>query len=400
MTAPIPARADAGAAPLRLDVVADPATVAAAWREIEAEGAVPPFQSFAWCEAWFAAAATKRGSRPLILRGRRGEATVLLLPLIVDRIGPLAVARRLGGSHASYVVGAWRPAALAATDPAELGAALSAVAAAEGVDAVVLTAVPVEWAGGPNPLAALGAATPSLDDGHAFRLEADFDRLLAARNAGHKRKKLKTKERLLEAAGGYRIATATTPAEVEATLAAFYAQKAASLAARGIADPFADPAVRAALARLARPSATTPPVLELTRLEAGGAIRAVIGAMVGGDRLYALFASHALDDLARASPGETLFHRHIEASCRRGLAVYDMGVGSERYKASWCDERLALVDVRLAVTLRGRLFLAVAGLRDRLVARIRRDERLWPVVKHLRARLAGRRGDDTGGEAG
>lgn len=379
------------ATPFRLDAVADAATIEAAWRRLEGEGVALPFQTRDWVDAFLAAGALPKWARPLVLRGRRGEETHLLLPLVVERRGAVSIARRLGASHASYVLGVWSREAFAGLAPAELEAELLRIGRAEGIDAFAFDAVPATWDGCPTPLAGVGTVRPALDDGHAFRLAASFDALLAGRNAGHKRKKVRAKERLLEAAGGYRIFVAADPAEVEAALAAYFAQKGAGLAARGIADPFADPAIRDAYRRLALLSlGRGEPLLELTVLEAGGAIRAVIGASIRADRLYALFVSYADDDLVRASPGETLFFRHIERACGRGLAVYDMGLGSERYKASWCDERVALVDVRLPVTLAGRLAVGLDGLLGRAKAAIRRDERLWGLAKRFRARLAGR----------
>lgn len=384
---------------LCLDAVADPAPVADDWRALERDGLVAPFQTFAWVETWIAAGAVPAGARPLLLRLRRGGATVGLLPLVVERTGPLVVARRLGGNHASYFVGAWADAALAGVDPARLAAVFHAFARAEGIDAFALDAVPATWGDRSNPLAALGRARPSLDDGHAFRLAPSFDALLAGRNAAHKRKKLKAKERLLTAAGSLRVAVAASPAEIETALAAFFAQKAASLAARGLDDPFAAPAVRDAFRRLALASlGADAPLLELTFLEAGGRIRAVIGAATHCGRLFALFASHADDDLARASPGETLFFRHIETACGRGLAAYDMGVGRERYKESWCDERVALLDLRLPVTGLGRLFVAVEAVLGWTKRAIRRDRRFWEVVRRWRARIVGRSAGQGGGD--
>lgn len=376
---------------LRLEAVADPAAIADLWRSVEEGGITAPFQRSDWVAAWIAAGALSEGVRPLIVVGRFADRAAFLLPLVAERRGGATIARRLGGSHASYCVGVWRPEAFAGIDPTELVAGLRDLGRREGVDAFALDAVPRLWEGRTHPLASALAARPTLDDAHAFRLDPSFERLLAARNAGHKRKKLKQKEKLFTAAGGYRVATATTPDEVEATLSAFFAQKAASLAARGIADPFAAPGVREAWRRLAVASlGRDEPLLELTRLEAGGAIRAVIGAAVEGERLYALFASYAEDELARASPGETLFFRHIEAACARGLEIYDMGVGTERYKASWCDERLELVDLRMPVNAKGRIFVALEALLGGLKAAIRRNPALWTVVRRLRARLAGR----------
>lgn len=374
-------------APFRLEVVTDPGAIGDAWRALEAEAETVPFETHAWVATWIAAGALGPGVRPLILVGRRGDRLDLVLPLALDRVGPIRIARRLSGSHAGELRGLVRPGA--APDTASLAAALRALGRSEGVDAFVFEAVP---AGLAPCLEGVGSARPSLDDAHAFRLDASFERLLAARNAGHKRKKLKQKEKILASAGDYRVTRAGTADEVEATLAAFFAQKGAALAARGSDDPFAASGVREAFRRMALAAlGTDEPLLELTRLEAGGAIRAVIGASIRGGTLHALFASHAADDLARASPGETLFFRHIEAACGRGLAVYDMGQGRERYKESWCDETRRLVDVRLAVTALGRAAVALETAREVVKAAIRRDQRIWPLVRKWRARLAGRR---------
>ncbi|MDK9698057.1 MAG: hypothetical protein OEL76_16910, partial [Siculibacillus sp.] len=70
--------------PLVVDAVADPAEVEAAWRALERDGSVPPFQTFDWTRTWIAAGALPAGTRPLILRGRRGEVTEFLLPLVVE----------------------------------------------------------------------------------------------------------------------------------------------------------------------------------------------------------------------------------------------------------------------------------------------------------------------------
>lgn len=369
-----------------LRVARDIADIAADWAALEREGVATPFQSLAFVSAWIASGAGS--GRPLLVTGWTGERLDFVWPFEVTRRGGLTTARWLGDSHASYGFGVWRRGAVPAGDViARLSARL---ARAEGIDLFVLDAMPRVWEGLDLPFAAAVPCHAALDDGHRFRLMPRFDDLIAARNGGHKRKKIKQKEKLLHAAGGYAIARAEGEAEIRATLSAFFAQKAASLAAVGIGDPFAAPAVRAFYEALALGTGGEAPLLELTRLSAGGEIRAVLGSIAWGDTSHQLFASAARDDLSRASPGETLFFRHIEAACGRGFAHYDMGVGSERYKASWCDEVVPLVSAIVPVGLEGRIAGAVIGALGRLKARIRRDAALWAKVKALRARVMGR----------
>ncbi len=388
---PPPASTVDGAA-VSVRVVADPAAIAAAWRALEAEGVTTPFQLFDWVATWIAAGAGGDREIVIVVGGRDGR-TDFVWPFEIERKAGVRVAQWLGGRHASYNFGLWRREALPSAP--EIRVALARIAGDAGIDLFVLHNMPAVWEGLANPFAGALAHGPALDDGHYFRLEASFEALVAGRNAGHKRKKLKTKERLLAAAGDYRIAQTTTAEEAEAALAAFFVQKADGLARRGIPDPFADPAVRAFYRALATgPVGGGPPLLELTRLEAGGAIRAVLGSIVRGETSFQLFVSTARDELSRASPGETLFYRHIEVACRRGLAFYDMGMGGERYKSSWCDQVMPLVSVVHPVSPLGHVAGAVLALGGRVKAHLRRNEVLWARIRALRARLAGRSATD------
>lgn len=371
------------------DVVVDPRAIEPAWRALEASGAATSFQGFDWVSAWVSARASS--DDVLLVVARHGDRLDAVLPFEVRHRGPVRIARWLGGRHASYNFGLWRRDAIPAS--ADIVAALDRIGRAWRIDLFQLDNMPLAWGGVDNPLTAILPTRAALDDGHFFHLAPTFDALIAGRNAGHKRKKVRAKEKILTAAGGYRIATATTDDEARAALAAFFTQKAESLSRLGIADPFASPTVKAFYDALATGERRR---LEVTWLEAGGAIRAVLGSIVEGPVSHQLFVSTARDEMARASPGETLFYRHIEAACARGLGIYDMGMGSERYKASWCDETVALACAMHAVTPLGRAIGWAIDLAERAKARLRRDEKLWARVRNLRARLIGHR--PVGGE--
>lgn len=391
MTAPppiaVPVQPSSTADPRRtIEVVADPDSIAAAHRALDAEGVTTPFQTRPWVAAWVS---SKAGTgRPLIMVGRTAERLDFVLPFEVARRGPFRVARWMSGSHASYNFGLWRRDAVPAAH--DLVASFDLVGRSAGIDAWALDNMPLTWKGLANPLATAFGWYPALDDGHWFRLSTSFDELIGRRNAGHKRKKLKSKERMLAAAGDYHISRALSDADIHTALTAFFTQKADALERMGVADPFARAEVRRFYEVLATGTATDPAMLEVTRLAAGGAIRAVLGSIVREGTSHQLFVSTARDDLSRASPGETLFYRHIEAACAAGLAGYDMGLGAERYKSSWCDEVVPLVSSVHPVGTKGRLVAALIANSDRIKASIRRDERLWARVRALRALLIGR----------
>lgn len=388
----VPVQSSSTADPRRtIEVVADPDSIAAAHRALDRDGVATPFQTRPWLAAWVASGAGE--GRPLIMVGRTAERLDFVLPFEVTRWGPFRLARWMSGSHASYNFGLWRRDAVPSAR--DLIASFDLVGRSAGIDAWALDNMPLTWKGLANPLAAAFGWYPALDDGHWFRLSANFDELIGRRNAGHKRKKLRSKERMLAAVGGYRIAQAHTDDEIHTALTAFFTQKAEALERMGVADPFARGEVRRFYEALATGTAMDPPMLEVTRLEAGGAIRAVLGSIVREGTSHQLFVSTARDALSRASPGETLFYRHIEAACTEGLTAYDMGLGAERYKSSWCDQVVPLVSSVHAVGPLGRLAATMIASSDRIKAGIRRDERLWARVRALRALLIGRSSGET-----
>ena len=95
---------DAGAASarivvaeLRIAVHASPRDIASDWRALEQALPVSVYQSFDWIDCWVEAATVPQRIRPTIVSIRREERLVAILPLGIEQIGPLRVARFLGG---------------------------------------------------------------------------------------------------------------------------------------------------------------------------------------------------------------------------------------------------------------------------------------------------------------
>jgi len=74
--------------------------------------------------------------------------------------------------------------------------------------------------------------------------------------------------------------------------------------------------------------------------------------------------------LAKHSPGTVLILHGIETAVAEGCHVYDFLRGAEEYKFHFADRSKPITDVRLARTLRGKLFLCAASVRPCL-ARLR-----------------------------
>ncbi len=376
-----------------VELVRDLADAEAAWRTMEADPAalMTPYQRFDWVAA-YAGAGIDSGHETLILI-LKDEASRprLLIPLTVGRLGPLRIARVIGDRHANFHMPLFASREAAAMRPEALTEALVRAGRRAGIDAFRFTHQPRFWDGVPNPLSHRGLPAPS--DAYGLLLGADAEATLRRVFSGDARKKVRAKERkLVEALGPVRHRIAATVAEVEAIQAAFYAQKAARFAALGVADAYAEPAIRRFVTAATAPGADgRGPAIEVHALETeSGRVLATFGGAVDRTRFCGMWTSFDTDpELGRFSPGEILLHRLIGDQSARGRRALDLGVGEASYKAKTCDETIELVESVVPVSAAGHLFALAAGSAVRLKHRIKRSDRLFAVARRLRTMRRG-----------
>ena len=361
----------------------------AAWRALFERAGSNVYQSFDWIDAWLETAAKAGGIRPAIVTLHDGAALAMILPLGVERIGPLRVARHLGGEHANIrmplVAPGWRgPADDEATDRllARIAKAIG------GVDLFDFDALPADEHGTPLMLARHGAARPARCNVPVLKLEPDFAAVLAAHRGSRKAKKHRWQINALAPIGGYRLRRAESRSEAEAMFAAFRAEKALWFRRMGIDDSFAAPGIapffEALIARRWAEGGST--VIDIEAIEFGGAMHAILGSGCAKGRQSGYFLAVVDDEWRRVSPGELLIHDVVAAACARGTECIDLGRGEERYKASWLDTVESHVRLLRPVTLAGRLAIGGLRLRDMIERRIRGNARLWRLVQTLRRR--------------
>lgn len=354
------------------------------YRELAGHGVSGPAQHPAWLAAW------RDHVNPdviLVEIADRGE-RIFMLPLEIVRQGAIAVARYPGGRHANGNFPALAPGVRGL--PVDLIAAAIAGLRPD-IDLVALERQAQAVAGHDNPLLALAHAE-SPDIALAVDLAGGFEALLARVSGKRKRKKHRSQSRKFEEAGGWRRVTAATPAEVDRLLDAFFAMKADRFARMGIANVFAEDAVRSFFRTLfTRALAEAHPPFRLDALEVGGVLRAVTGCSRAADRIVCEFGAIAEDELAATSPGDFLFFENIRDACARGFAIHDFSVGDEPYKRLWCDIEIRQFDVFLPLTAKGR----VAASRGNFARSLRRLVKASPVlmgaIRRARRALAGAR---------
>ncbi len=347
------------------------------WRRLEADGRCTPYQRFDFVAPWYRSVAAARGARPLVLEVRSGGPPALLLPLETVEVGLARIARFPGGRQANFGGPLVDPNVAAAVTPSDLADALRAAGRSLRIDGYALgPMLPDAW----NPLAALGRDASSVSA--CLVLDGPAGAVLERTLSVGTRKHFAKKRRKLAELGPVSFRPAGDAAEAATLLDVFLQQKADRFSALGIADPFADPALRAFLReatgtqRNASPAASTP-ALEIFALWCGERPVGIFGAAATHERMSGSFICFdPTPDIARCSPGELMLVEAIRLAVARGHRVFDLGVGRGALKARFCKDPQPLVEVLLPATALGSAALAMIGAAGRLKELLQRDERL------------------------
>ncbi|ATQ67264.1 MULTISPECIES: GNAT family N-acetyltransferase [Methylosinus] len=323
----------AAPARLALDIFTRLEDARADWSELFVRAPASPYQSYDFCRLWLETLGRAQGLAPMIVVARTSAGRPLaLLPLAQGRVGPLRVARFIGGRDSNLNAALIdRDAALG--DPRTL---LRRAARMASVDLFVLRNQPTLFAGAANPLAFPGSsASPSFAHARALpAAAADLD----ARLSGDARKKLRKKKARLEALGALAFEHNASGRRARDIAEALIAQKAERL--RGVDRSFEQEEMRDFILRLSETGA-----LEIHALTLDGRIIAAYAGLAHERCFSAMLNSFIADEeIARSSPGDLLLHALMRDLVARGFTRFDLGIGEARYKDAVCDETIVLVD--------------------------------------------------------
>lgn len=373
----------------RVEVATDPSGVLEVWRDLEVAANGSPYQTSRFLLPWLATEGRAEGIAPFIVTAydQSGRA-VALLPFGLRHRRLMRIAGFLGGKHANYNMGLFRPGSVWAAGHIEALLRAAAASVPGGPDLYALVNQPFMWNGFANPLATLprqispsaAYSTPLPDDPAVF---------FALNQSNRTRKALRDKRERLEAIGPVRHLVAASGEEAARVLAAFLDQKIAVLDAAGVAHVLDRPAVRDFLRRAATPIHGHPAALELHALLCGDRIVAAFGGAEHAGRFSGMLLSHEREPaIARTSPGHLLLTAVIGMKCRAGCTSFDLGIGESSYKDSYCPVTDPLFDSFVPVSAKGRLWAAGEASRLRTKGFIKQSPRAWAIAQRLR-RLSG-----------
>lgn len=339
----------------RVDVVRDMAEAEGRWRAFEGPDFLfTPYQRFELLNAWQQTIGRHDGAVPFVVIACDADnRPLLLLPLVINRENGARVARFMGGKHPTFNMALWRRDFAETVTEAELDGLIAAIRRQpNGPDVLAFTQQPLRWRAIANPLAKF-SGQPSTNPCPLLIMAPDCKP--EERVSASTRRRLRNKERKLQSLPGYRYFVATTDADINRLLDAFFIIKPQRMALSKLPDIFSDEATKrfirdACLATLPNGARA----IELHAIECESEMISIFATVADGERFSTMFNTYTISDNARYSPGLILLRYMIDHFGERGYSSADFGVGSDEYKLTFCKHDEPMVDAFIPLTARGK----------------------------------------------
>jgi CelD/BcsL family acetyltransferase involved in cellulose biosynthesis len=342
------------AAVARIEMATEIGAAEASWRALQTNATLfTPFQRFDFLAAWQRHVGARENVTPCIVSAFDAAGRPLaLLPLGVQSENGVRVARFLGDKHATFNMPLLARDALAA--PGLMDQVLAGLRRhADRPDLLALLRQPARWEGIANPMATL-PCQPAVNPCPLLLLPPG-----AAPNdlvSNSFRRRLKGKERKLQASAGYRYTIARSDDEIHRILDAFFVIKPLRMAAQKLPNVFAEPGVRDfvydACLSLQPGGGRT---IEIHALECDEEVIAIFAGVADGRRFSMMFNTYTVSPQSKYSPGLILLRNIIDHYAGQGYDAIDLGIGSDDYKLLFCKDDEPLFDSFLPLTGRGTL---------------------------------------------
>jgi CelD/BcsL family acetyltransferase involved in cellulose biosynthesis len=202
------------------------------------------------------------------------------------------------------------------------------------------------------------------------------------------RGRLKGKERKLQALPGYRYCAASTDAEIERLLNAFFRLKPLRMAEQKLPNVFAEPGVEhfirsACMTQLSDGGHA----INIHALECDDEVIAIYAGVADGYRFSMMFNTYTMSGNSRHSPGLVLMRNIVDHYAERGYQTLDLGVGSDEYKKLFCKGDEPIFDCFIPLSLRGRVTAAAMSGMNRAKYLVKHTPALFQMAQKLRSAL-------------
>ncbi|MGN6310585.1 MAG: GNAT family N-acetyltransferase [Xanthobacteraceae bacterium] len=331
------------------------------WRRLEGPGSVlTPYQRFDLLANWQNHVGTETGIEPIIAVARDAyREPLMLLPLGIQRDHGVGVASFLGDKHITFNMPICRRDFLATATRGDIDVVLDALRApALSIDTLALARQPRHWHNLANPMALL--PTQAAVNGCPL-MAIEVNAAPTALISNSFRRRLKSKEKKLQALPGYRYLKAETDADIARLLDAFFAIKPQRMALQKLPNVFADPGVESFIRGACHTKlADGGHAIEIHALVCDEEVIAIYAGVADGDRFSMMFNTYTLSAIAHFSPGLILMRYIVDHYAALKYSAIDLGIGSDEYKRLFCKNDEPIFDSFIGLNARGKM--AASGL--------------------------------------
>ncbi|WP_291868303.1 GNAT family N-acetyltransferase [Bradyrhizobium sp.] len=367
-----------------VDVLGDLDQAEQIWRGLEdIRHFSTPYQRFDFLAPWQRQVGAREGLRAFIVIGYDAERRpLLLLPLALGHEHGVRTASFMGGKHATFNMALWDREFAIDVRATDLEALTAAIRGRAEADVLTLSQQPLTWRGVPNPMALL-PHQPSANDCPLMTIVPEEPP--TARISSSFRRRLKGKERKLQALAGYRNYVATSDADVKRLLDWFFTVKPQRMAEQKLPNVFADPGIEefvrdACMAQLAGGGRA----IDIHALECDDEVIAIFAGVADGQRFSMMFNTYTLSANSKYSPGLILMRDIVDHYAACNYRALDLGIGSDDYKRLFCKDDEPIFDSFIPLSLRGQLAaVAMSGV-NRAKHLVKHNPALFELAQKLR----------------
>ena len=366
-----------------VDVLGDLVHAETIWRGLEDQFSTP-YQRFDFLSAWQRQAGEREGFRPFIVIAYDAERRpLLLLPLALRHEHGVRIACFMGGKHATFNMALWDKDFAAEATAADLDALISALRARSEADVLALLQQPLRWRDLSNPVALL-PNRPSANDCPLLTMDPGAAPTTLISNSF--RRRLKGKERKLQALAGYRFHHATGDADITRLLDWFFAIKPLRMAEQKLPNVFAEPGVEDFIrGACAAPRANGGHAIDIHALECDDEVIAIFAGVADGHRFSMMFNTYTMSGNSKYSPGLILMRDIIDHYAGCGYRALDLGIGSDDYKRLFCKSDEPIFDSFIPLSRRGQIAAAAMSGLNHAKRLVKHNPALLSMAQKLRS---------------
>jgi CelD/BcsL family acetyltransferase involved in cellulose biosynthesis len=368
-----------------IDIVRDLTAAETIWRSLEgAQATFTPYQRFDFLKPWQRQVGEREGLIPFIVIAYDAERRpLLLLPLALKHACGARCASFMGGKHSTFNMALWDRDFAANATQADLEVLIAAISQRSEADVLALHQQPVHWRDLANPLALL-PHQPSANDCPLLTMEPGAAPAALVSNSF--RRRLKGKERKLQALPGYRNYVASSEADITRLLDWFFRIKPLRMAEQKLPNVFADPGIEDFI----RSACTTPladgkHAIDIHALECDEELIAIFAGVADGHRFSMMFNTYTMSPNSKYSPGLILMREIIDHYAGEDYRALDLGIGSDDYKRLFCKSDEPIFDSFIPLSQRGKLSASIMSGFNRTKRLVKHNPALFEMAQKLRS---------------